>query len=83
MIIAIEQWRFFSVLLWHGATVYDDHLRGPLTLTPIVERLAVDFYDLGLSRLGFQQPNFRLRGERSNQLRHRRNPRDRLAYDSL
>ena len=30
------------------------------------------FYDLGLSRLGFEHPSFRLRGERSNQLRHHR-----------
>ena len=29
-------------------------------------------YDLGLSRLGFEHPTFRLRGERSNPLRHRR-----------
>ena len=30
------------------------------------------FYDLGLSRLGFEHPTFRLRGLRSNRLRHRR-----------
>ena len=30
------------------------------------------FYDLGLSRLGFQHPSFRLRGERFNPLRHHR-----------
>ena len=29
-------------------------------------------YDLGLSRLGFENPTFRLRGERSSPLRHRR-----------
>ena len=29
------------------------------------------FYDLGLSRLGFKHPSFRLRGERSNPMRHR------------
>ena len=28
------------------------------------------FYDLGLSRLGFEHPAFRLRGQRSNSLRH-------------
>ena len=35
---------------------YNGRLRGPLTLTPIAERLVVDttfFYDFGLSRLGF------------------------------
>ena len=39
--MAIQQWWFFSVphLLWHGASVY---LRGPVTLTPIAERLAVE-----------------------------------------
>ena len=30
------------------------------------------FNDWGLSRLGFEHPTFRLRGERSNPLRHRR-----------
>ena len=72
---------FFSVphLQWHGAFVYNGHLRGPVTLTPIAERLAVElsllttyFYDLGLSRLRFEHPNFRLRGQCSNPLRHRR-----------
>ena len=43
-LMAIEQWGFFSVphLLWHGASVYNGHLRGPVTLTPIAERLAVE-----------------------------------------
>ena len=43
-LMAIEQWGFFSVLLllWHGTSVYNGHLRGPVTLTPITERLAVD-----------------------------------------
>ena len=30
------------------------------------------FYDLGLSRRGFEHPTFRLRGQRSNPLRHNR-----------
>ena len=29
-------------LLGHGASVYNGHLRRPMTLTPIAERLAVD-----------------------------------------
>ena len=39
---AIEQWGFFSVshLLWQGAFIYNDHLRGPVTLTPIAGCLA-------------------------------------------
>ena len=53
-LIAIEQWRFFSVphLLWHGASVYNGHLRGPVTFTLIAERLAMelslpDIYNYG------------------------------------
>ena len=34
------------------------------------------FYDVGLSRLGFENPTFRLRGQRSNSLRHRRGRAD-------
>ena len=42
-LMAIEQWGFFSVpyLLWHRASVYNGYLRGPVTLTPNAERLAV------------------------------------------
>ena len=42
-LMAIEQWGFFSGphLLRHGPTVYNGHLRGPVTLTPIAGRLAV------------------------------------------
>ena len=76
--MAIEQWGFFSVphLLRHRASVYNGHLRGPLTLTPIAERLAVDlslicFFDLGLSRMWFEHQTLRLRGQRSNPLHHR------------
>ena len=37
-IMAIEQWGFYSVphLLWHGAFVFNGHLRGPVTLLPSV-----------------------------------------------
>ena len=43
-LIAIEQWGFFNVphLLWQGQTVYIGHLRGPVTLTPIAERLSLE-----------------------------------------
>ena len=34
--------------------------------------VTICFNDLGLSRLGFEHPTFRLRGERSNRLRHLR-----------
>ena len=42
--MAVEQWGFFSVshLLWHGASVYNGHPRGSVTLTTIAERLAVE-----------------------------------------
>ena len=42
-LMAIEQWRFFSVphLLWHGASVYNGHIREPWH-SPIAERLAVE-----------------------------------------
>ena len=38
--MAIEHWGFLIVphLLWHGASVYNGHLRGPVILTPIAER---------------------------------------------
>ena len=43
-LMTIEQWEFFRLthLLWHGASVYNDHLRRPVTLEPIAERLAVE-----------------------------------------
>ena len=60
-LMAIEQWGFFSVphLLWHRALVYNGHLWGPVTLTPIAEHLALElsppfFTNLGLSWLGFK-----------------------------
>ena len=42
--MAIEQWGFFSMphLMWHGPTLYSCHLRGPMTLTSVAERLAVE-----------------------------------------
>ena len=41
-LLTIEQWGFLSVpyLLWSGPSVYNGHLRGPVTLTPNAERLA-------------------------------------------
>ena len=40
-LMAIEQLGFFSMphLMWHGASVYNGHLRGPVTLASIAERL--------------------------------------------
>ena len=43
-LMANEQWEFFSIPhLPCGAVVYNDHLRGPLTLTPITERLSFHY----------------------------------------
>ena len=50
-LMAIEQW----------GSVYNGHLQGPVTLTPVAELLAVQlhgttsFYDSGLSRPGIEQ----------------------------
>ena len=43
-LMVIEQWGFFNVphLLWYGPTLYNGHLRGPVTLTPVADRLAVE-----------------------------------------
>ena len=37
-LMAIELWQIFSVpnLLWHGTSVYNGHIQGPVTLTPIM-----------------------------------------------
>ena len=74
-----QQWGFSNVphLLWHGASVYNSHLQGPVPVTPIAQRLAVElllpvFYDICLSWVGFEHPTLRLRGECSYPLRHRR-----------
>ena len=64
-------------LMLHALTVYNGHLQGPVTLTPVVERLAVDLSPTVLTilvfilRLEFQHQAFRMRGKHFNQLRHR------------
>ena len=42
--MAIDQWRFFSILhlLRHKASVYNGHQWGPVKLAPVADRLAVD-----------------------------------------
>ena len=76
-LMAIEQWGFFLAYhtYCHRASDYNGYLRRPVTLTRIVELLAVElslpvFYDLGLSRLGFGHRNLPLAGRTSNPLRH-------------
>ena len=43
-IVAVGQWVFFNVLylLWPGPTLYHYHLRVPMTLIRVAERLAVE-----------------------------------------
>ena len=70
--MVIEQWGFFSVpyLLWHVVISEDPwHIYCPAFGSGAVTTC---FYDLGLSRLGFDHPTFCLRGQRSNPLLHRR-----------
>ena len=52
-LMANDQWWFFNVphQLWHGPVLYNGHLRGPVTFTPVAERLAGEL--IGLSRPGF------------------------------
>ena len=42
--MAIEHWGFLYAthLLWHGSTLFNCHLRSPVTHTPFAERLAVE-----------------------------------------
>ena len=53
-------------LLWHTTSVDNGHLQGPLALTPVAERLAVELSlpflaTSGLSRLGFEHQTFLIR----------------------
>ena len=73
-LMAIEQLGFLSVphLLWHVASVCNAHLRETDTHSCCTAfgsgAVTTIFYDLGLSRLGFEHPTFRLWGQRSNPL---------------
>ena len=72
-LMAIEQWGFLSVphLLCHRASVYNGHLREPATITPVAERLAVEHSLPVLTTYEIRTLiTLRLRGERSNTLRH-------------
>ena len=71
-LLSFEQWRFFSVsyLWWHGPSVCNGHLRGPVTLTPNAESLTLHVLTTGLSWQGFDHPTLRIRVERTNRLRH-------------
>ena len=47
-LMVIAEWGFFSVphLLRHGTSVYDGHLRGPMTLTAVAKRLELSCHYL-------------------------------------
>ena len=86
-LMANQQWGFYTVpyLLWHWASVYNGYLWGPVTLTPIVESLAVElslpFWQLrsGLVfKLVFKHPTFRLKGQRCYPLHHRSDPHEKF-----
>ena len=88
--MAIEQWGFISMphLLWHGSSVKNDHLRKPRDTHTSCRAFScgavtTSFYDLGLSRLGLKHPTFRLRGERTNSMRHRRGLNTTLRFFNL
>ena len=55
-LMAIGQWGLFNVphLLRHGPAHQHSHLRGPLTLTPVAERLELELLLPVLSRLGIE-----------------------------
>ena len=55
-LMTIEQWGFFNVpqLLRHAAPVYNGHLQGHMTLTPVGERLAWKWYYLFLAHLSWK-----------------------------
>ena len=62
--MAIEQWGFFSVphLLRHGPTLYNGHLWGSLTLTPVADRLTVKLsLPVLLTLMNSDLPHARLR----------------------
>ena len=77
--IAFEQWEFLeraTLTVTRSIRLYWSYPRTHDTQTncQAFGRGAVTtcFYDLGLSRLGFEHPTFRLQSERSRPLRHRR-----------
>ena len=57
--------RFLSVphLLWHGTSIYNYHLWGPVTLTAFGSgAVTTCFCNLGMPWLGFEHPTFHMQG---------------------
>ena len=74
-LVTIEQWGFFSMphLLWQKhpfkMVISEDSRHSHLLLWFSSETVTICFYDLRLSRLGFEHSFFRLQGQCSNPLR--------------
>ena len=76
--MAMEQWGFYIDKLWHCDKCYpirmvisEDRDTHTCCLAFGSGAVTTCFYDLGLSRLGFEHLTFYIRGEHSNWLRHR------------
>ena len=90
-LMAVEQWGFFNVPhpLRHGPTVYNGYLRGPVTLTCVVERLAVElsylFLRLRSVATGDRIPISSMRGERSTSTPPRRSDfiKNKMSADEM
>ena len=57
-------------LLWQGVSAFYGHHRGPVTITTVAERLAIELSLLGLSHLWFIHPTIRMWNKRSNRPGH-------------
>ena len=86
-LMAIEQWGFFNVPhpLRHQSTVYDGHLRGPVTLTPLMPSVWQWSCHYLFSRLrsvatGDRTPISRMRRERSTSTPPRRGTLHRIIH---
>ena len=77
-LMTIEQLEFCGLphLLWHGATVHNGHLRGPLTITPITERMTLELslpiFTTKVCRDSDSNTQPSACGADANPLRHRR-----------
>ena len=84
-LMAIDQWRFFSVphLLWHGHTLYMIICKDPWHphLLPSVWQLSYHYLFLRLLSVaaGIRTPSFCMRCERSNLLRSGQHQTEELA----
>ena len=74
-LMTMDKWGFFSLphLVWHGTSAYNGNLQGPVTLTLIADRFAVELLlpvftsKVCRSRLGIEHLTSHWWGKRSNQ----------------